>query len=171
MKNSTDHFFNDTINIKVFDSNLLQIDKKSYKNIDIYYIGYITTKKIDDYENIYSVNILYRLGEVDQHIEERNGSKYLIFDSTDGNKEIFKKYIEVWDGIKNEIETIHGSKEGEYGKDFMKIKFNTDNNLPLNKPLKFPTLTIIVRCVFQENEKLYPQIYLDECLYEFYECK
>ena len=95
MKNSTDHFFNDTINIKVFDSNLLQIDKKSYKNIDIYYIGYITTKKIDDYENIYSVNILYRLGEVDQHIEERNGSKYLIFDSTDGNKEIFKKYIEV----------------------------------------------------------------------------
>ena len=53
----------------------------------------------------------------------------------------------------------------------MKIKFNADNNLPLNKPLKFPTLTVIVRCVFQEDEKLYPQIYLDECLYEFYESK
>ena len=54
---------------------------------------------------------------------------------------------------------------------FMKKKhartgINTDDDLPLNKPLKFPTLTIIIRCVFQEDEKLYPQIYLDECLYE-----
>ena len=68
--------------------------------------------------------------------------------------------------IKNETETINGSKEGEYGKDFMKIKFDTNDDLPLNKPLKFPTLTIIVRCVFQEDEKLYPQICLDEFLYE-----
>ena len=48
----------------------------------------------------------------------------------------------------------------------MKIKFDTDNNLPLNKPLKVSTLTIIVRSVFEENGKLYPQVYLDECLYE-----
>ena len=51
IKNRTYYFFNDMINIRVFDSNLLKIDKKSYKNIDIYYIGYITIKKIDDYEN------------------------------------------------------------------------------------------------------------------------
>ena len=58
------------INIKDFDSCLLKIDKKSYKNIDIYYIGYITIKKIDDYENIYSVNLLYlMIGKVDGHIE------------------------------------------------------------------------------------------------------
>ena len=51
-------------------------------------------------------------------------------------------------------------------KNYARIRVNTDDDLPLNKPLKFPTLTIIIRCVFQEGEKLYPQIYLDECLYE-----
>ena len=68
--------------------------------------------------------------------------------------------------IKSKIKTINGRKEGEYGKDFMKIKFDTDDDLPLNKPLKLHMVTIIVRSVFQEGKKLYPQIYLDECLYE-----
>ena len=59
IKNKKFFFFNGMINIKDFDSNLLKIDKKSYKNIGIYNIGYITIKKLDDYENIYSVNPLY----------------------------------------------------------------------------------------------------------------
>ena len=59
IKNRTYYFFNDMINLKNFDTNLLKIDKKSYKNINIYYIGYITTEKIDDYENIHSINPLY----------------------------------------------------------------------------------------------------------------
>ena len=80
------------INIEVFDSKLVNIDKKSYKNIDIYYIGYITIKKIDDYESIYNVNPLYQIiDEVDQHIKEKNGSRYLAFDSTDENKKVLKK--------------------------------------------------------------------------------
>ena len=66
---------------------------------------------------------------------QKNGSKYLVFDSTDENKEVLKKYTELWDGIKNEIQTINGGEKGEHGKNFMKIKFNTDGNLPLNKPL------------------------------------
>ena len=136
IKNQTYYFYNDMINLKDFESNLLKIDKKHYKGIDIYYIGYITIKKIGDCENIYSVNPLYLIiGKVDGHIEEKNESKYLVFDSTDENKEVLEKYTELWDGIKNEIETINGGKKGEYGKDFMKIKFNVDNNLPLNKPL------------------------------------
>ena len=164
IKNRTYYFFNDIINIKEFDSNLLKIDKKSYKDIDIYYTGYITIKKIGDYETIYSVNPLYLIiGKVDGHIEEKTEIKYLVFDSTDENKE---KYSELWDGIKNEIETITGGKKGEYGKDFMKIKFNTDDNLPLNKPLKLHLLTIIVRCIFEEDGKFYPQLHLDDCLYE-----
>ena len=83
MKNRTYYFYNDVTNIEEFDSNLLKIDKKSYKDIDIYYIGYITIKKIGDCENIYSVNPLYLIiGKVDGHIEynsveEKNGSKYL----------------------------------------------------------------------------------------------
>ena len=51
-------------------------------------------------------------------------------------------------------------------KNYARIGVNTDEDLPLNKPLKFSTLTIIIRCVLQKNEKLYPQIYLDECVYE-----
>ena len=52
----------------------------------------------------------------------------------------------------------------------MKIKFGTDDNLPLNKPLKLRLLTIIVRCIFEEDSKFYPQHYLDDCLYELYKC-
>ena len=73
-------YYNSIINIEEFDSNLLKIDRKSYKDIDIYYIGYITIKKIDDCENIYCVNPLYLIiDKVDGHIEEKNGSKYLVF--------------------------------------------------------------------------------------------
>ena len=80
--------------------------------IDIYYIGYITKKKIGDCENIYSVNPLYLIiGKVDGNIEEKNGSKYLVFDSTDKNKEVLKKYTELWNGIKNGTETINGGKK------------------------------------------------------------
>ena len=159
IKNRTYYFFNDMINTEVFDQNLLKIDKRSYKNIDIYCIGYITIKKIVDYENSCSVNPLYLIiGDVDGHIEEQNGSKYLVFDSTNENRRVFKKYTELWDGIKNEIKTINDGKEGEYGKDFMKNKFDKDDNLPLNKQLKPHMLTIIVRCVFEEDGKFYPQL-------------
>ena len=94
-------------------------------------------------------------------------NKYFIFDdSVNENKEGLKKYRELWDGIKCEIKTINGGKENGYGKNYMKIKFNSDDDLPLNKPLKFPAMTIIIRSVFEEGEKLYLQVYLDECLYE-----
>ena len=101
IKNRKYYFFNDMINIKDFDLSLLKIDKKSYENIGIYNIGYITIKKIDDYENIYSVNSLYlMIGKVIGDIEENNGNEYLTFDSSDENKEALKKYKELWDGIK-----------------------------------------------------------------------
>ena len=71
------------------------------------------------------------IGKVDGLIEEKNGSKCLVFDSTEENKEVMKTYTELWE-IKNEIKTINGGKKGEYGKDFMEIKFGTDDSLPLN---------------------------------------
>ena len=72
IKNRTYYFYNDIIDLKDFDAKLLKIDKKSYKNIDIYYIGYITIKKIDNYESIYSVNPLYlRINHAARHIEEK----------------------------------------------------------------------------------------------------
>ena len=167
IKNRSYYFYNDIIDLKDFDAKLLKIDKKSYKNIDIYYIGYITIKKIDDYESIYSVNPLYlRIGHASGYIEEKNGNKYLIFDSVDENKEVLKKYADVWDGIKNKIKAINGDKENDYGKDYMKIKFNSDDDLPLNKLLKFRVMTIIIRSVINEDGKFYPQVFLDDTLYE-----
>ena len=78
-------------NINVFDWSLLKIDKRSHKNIDIYYIGYISLNKIDDYNNIYSVNPLYLIVNTENgHIEEKSRSKYFVFDSTDKNQKTFK---------------------------------------------------------------------------------
>ena len=166
IKNWTYYFYNDMINIKHFEPNLLKIDRKSYKNIGIYNIGYITIKKIGDYENIYGVNPLYLLvNHANGYIEEKGVNKYLIFDSTDENKELLKKYNDVWNGIKNKIEEV-SSGECDYEKDYMKIKFNSDDDLPLNKPLKFHLMTITIRSVFEEDGKLYPQVFLDDTLYE-----
>ena len=91
IKNRNYYFHNDIIDLKDFDANLLKIDKQSYKNINIYYTGYIRIKKIDDYESIYSVNPSYlRIGHASGYVEEKNGNKYLIFDSVDENKEVLK---------------------------------------------------------------------------------
>ena len=90
IKNRTYYFYNEIINLKNFESNLLKIDKKHYKNNGIYYIGYIIIKKIDDCESIYSVNPLYLIvNHANGYIEEKNGNKYLIFDdSVNENKEL-----------------------------------------------------------------------------------
>ena len=118
IKNRTYYFYNDIIDLKDFDARLLKIDKKSHKNIDICYNAYITIKKIDDYESIYSVNPLYlRINHASGYIEEKNGNKYLIFDSVDENKEVLKKYADIWDGIKNKIKIINVGEENDYGKD------------------------------------------------------
>ena len=82
---------------------MLKIDKKSYKDIGIYNIGYITIQKIDDHKNIYSVNSLYlHINHASGYIEEKGVNKYLIFDSTDENK----KYNDVFDGIKGKIKEV-----------------------------------------------------------------
>ena len=91
--------------------------------------------------------------------KEKNGEKYLITDLTE-------KYKEVFSGIRSEIETLNEGKELFYEKSYARIGVNTDDDLPLNKPLKFLTLTIIIRCVLQKDIKLYPQIYLGKCLYD-----
>ena len=101
------------------------------------------------------------------YIEEKNGNKYLIFDdSVNENNGLLKKYADVWDGIKNKIKITNGGKENDYGKDYMKIKSNSDNDLPLNEPLKFHAMTIIIRSAFEEDDKLYPENFLGVALYE-----
>ena len=160
IKNRIYYFFDDRIDIRNFHSNLLKIDKKSYENIDIYYIGYITIKNFRDCENIHSVSPLYLIiPSATGHFKEKNGEKYLIINS-------IEKYDEAFSGIISEIKTLNSGKEVYYEKNYARIGVNTDDDLPLNKPLKFVTLTIIIRCILQKGEKLYPQVYLDECLHE-----
>ena len=135
IKNRTYYFYDDLINLKDFDSNLLKLDKKSSRNISIYYIGYVTKKT--EY-NINSVNPLYLLiSELDGFIEEKEGSKYLNIYLTFNNNDVLVKFAEIWRGIKDQIKKINKGSVGEYAEDYMKIKFDSDDDLSLNKILKF----------------------------------
>ena len=99
------------------------------------------------------------------YIEEKGVNKCLIFDSTDENKKLLKKYNDVFNEIRDNIKKVSGD-ECDYKKDYMKIKFNSGDNLPLNKPLKFHNMTRTIRSVFEEDGKLYPHIFLDDPLHE-----
>ena len=117
-------------------------------------------KKFGDHENIHGMNPLCLIiHSATGYFKEKNGEKYLIIDLID-------KYEEVFSGIRSEIGTINSGDKLFYGEDYVNIRGNTDDIVPLKKKSKFPSLTIIIRCVFENDKKLYPQIYLDECLYE-----
>ena len=166
IKNRTYYFYNDIIDLENFDAGLLKIDKKSYKDINIYNIGYVTKKKIGNCMNINSVNPLYLgITRVNGYIEEKDSNKYLVFDSTDENKELLKKYTDVFNGIMSKIREIDDDLL-EYAKDYMKIKFNSDDDLPLNKALNFHNMIITIGSVFEEDGKLYLQVFLYDTLYE-----
>ena len=121
---------------------MLKLDKKTSKDIAICDIGYVTKK--DEYK-INSANLLYLpFHRIDGFIEEKEGSKYLGIASTDKNSEVLKKYADVWSGIKDQIEKINDGKSGEYDKDYMKIKLNSDDDFSLNKQLNFLSITIII---------------------------
>ena len=116
IKNRTYYFYNDMINLKNFESNLLKIDKKHYKGIDIYYVRYITIKNLVIVKVLSTLHLL--VNHASWYIEEKNGNKYLISDdSSNENKGLLKKYANVWDWIKNKIKRINGGKENNYGKD------------------------------------------------------
>ena len=114
-------------------------------------------------------------------LKKKNGNKYLTLVSTEKNKEVFIRYTELWYKIKNLIECnsikrssterinrgeYNSTKAGEYEKDFLKIKFNSDDNLSLNKILELHNMTIVIRSIFQEDGEYYPQIFIDECFCE-----
>ena len=93
------------------------------------------------------------------YFKEEYGEKYLILD-------LIEKHEEAFYGILSEIKTINGGKKLFYEKNYARINVNTDYDVPPNKQIKFPTLAIIIRCVFQKGQTLALLIYLDECLYE-----
>ena len=146
---------------------MLKVDIKNYKEIDVYYIGYVTFKEVANCNNINSVNLLYlMIDKMIGHFEEESGNKYSVFDGVNENEEVWQKYEEGWNWIKKEIETINGGKKIENGKDLKKIRFESNDDLPMNKPIKLLLLIIIIRCVFSEDDKFYPQLFLDDALYD-----
>ena len=115
------------------------------------------------------MNPLYlRINHASGYIEEKDGNKYLIFNSTDENKELLKRYNDVWGegGLTNKIKTINCGKGHDYKKEYMNIKLNSDDDLPLKKPLIFHSINITIRSIFDEDDKLYPQVFLDDTFYE-----
>ena len=113
IKNRTCYFFDDMIDIWNFQPDLLKTDKKPYKNIDIYYIGYITIKKIGDYENIRSVNPLYLIiNSVTGYFKEKNGEKYLIISMPQNYEGVFSEIL-------SEIIIINGKKKNRFMKKIM----------------------------------------------------
>ena len=123
IKNRAYYFYNDQINWKDFDARLLKVGKKYYNEIDSYYIGYVTVKKIANCNNINRVNPLYlMINDMIGRFEEKSGDKYLVLDDMDENKEVSNKYEEVSQGVKKEIETINGGKKNWIWKRFWKNK-------------------------------------------------
>ena len=124
-----------TVDMNDLDPFLLDIKKKSSKEIDIYYINYIQ-------ENFNSSNPLcVKINSATGYFKEKNDDKYLILDST-------KEYESVWSEIRSEIKRINGGEEDFYEKRYCKVSINTEDNLPLKKSLKFLTLTRNINLVF-----------------------
>ena len=145
-------YYHDVISLKHFESNFSKIRRKQ-----------ALIKIIDDYECICSViaPLHWTVSFASGYIEERGKNKYLIFDNSFAeNKDLLKKYTEFWDAVKQKIKKINGSKKTDY----IKIKFESDDDLPLNEPLIFYEMHIFVRFVFKEDDKLYPELFLDKTL-------
>ena len=105
------------------------------------------------------------INKIKGHFEEVDGDKYLIISSENGD--IMQKHQDVFDGIKEIIKKINDNSQPiKYDDNYMKIKFNTDDNILLNKITYFLTITITIRSVTQKDGKYYPQVFLDDCLYE-----
>ena len=165
IKNNTYYFFADIVNIKNFDLNNIKIGEKSYKNILIYYIGYITIKDLKFVKTNSENPLCLIFSKVNRYFKEINKNKYLTLVPTNKSKEIIKKYEELWSKIRYLIKSVTKNSDN-YDEEYMKITFNSDDELSLNKMIEIPCMIIIVRAVFHENDKYYPYVFLRECLYK-----
>ena len=175
IKNRPDYLFNDNmiVNIKDFDSSLLEINKLSFKgvfSVSIHYIKYIPTKRsnrvsIDKADNDEDYLYLF-LDDADGYIEENDGIKYLVFTSTGKNKEALKNYTKHWEETKKQIEVINDDEPIKYRKDFMKIRFESYDDLSLDKAFSISDMIIAAASVLEKNGKYYLKIILDKCAYK-----
>ena len=163
IKNRTYYFYNDIINLDEFDESKIKIDKKDFNDIDIYYLGYEHKKKISECNVINSVNPLYlRIININGQFEKgKDDAWYLVI----SDKDVYKKLVDIFESIKNKI-TEKTWDVVEYDKDYMKIKFESNNIFSADKDVNIHLATIIIRAIFAQDGKYYPQLLLDDGLYE-----
>ena len=163
IKNRTYYFYNDIINFDEFYESK-KVDKKIFNDIDIYYLGYEHKKKISECNVINSVNPLY-LRIVDRKGQFEKGKDdawYLVISDKD---DVYKKLVDILESIKNKI--IEKTWDAlEYDKDYIKIKFESNNIFPTDKDVNIYLATIVIRAIFAEDGKYYPQLFLDGGLYK-----
>ena len=165
IKNRTYYFYNDIIDLDEFDGSKIKVDKKNFNDIDIYYLGYEYKKKITECNEINSVNPLY-LNTKDtkgQFVKGKSDNVWylIIF----GDADVLRKFANIWKSIRAKIEENTGDIV-QYDKDYMRIKFESNDNLPTDNIVNMHQVTIIIRSVFAQNGKFYPQLFLDDALYE-----
>ena len=164
IKNRTYYFYNDIINLDEFDESRIRVDKKNFKYIDIYYLGYEHKKKISEGNVINSVNPLYlRIININVQFEKgKDDTWYVVISDKD---DVYKKLVDIFESIKNKI-TEKTWDVVEYDNDYMKIKFENNNLFPTDKDVNIHIAIIIIRAIFAKDGKYYPQLFLDDGLYK-----
>ena len=144
---------------------MLNINKTYAKNTDavIYEIKYIMIQSINNQNIDRGIPLCLSFSDIEAYIIEENENKYLVFALTENNKEVLELYKKFWFEIKKQIKATNSGKSIKYKNDFMKIRLDSYDDLPLNKILCFPVLYIIVGSVFQIENEYYPQIHINEC--------
>ena len=155
IKNQTYYFYNDIIDLDEFDGSKIKVDKKSFNDIGIYYLGYECMKRITECNEINSVNPLYlRITDMKGQFKKGKSDNvwYLIIF---GDADVLRKFANIWKSIRAKIEENTGVIV-QYDKDYMNIKFESNDNLPTDNIINMHHVTIIIRSVFAQNDKFYP---------------
>ena len=165
IKNRTYYFYNDIINLDEFDGSKIKADQKKFNDIDIYYLGYEYKRKITERNEINSVNPLYlKIKDMKGQFKKGKGDNVwyvIIF----GDADVLRIFANIWKSNMAKIEENTGVIV-QYDKNYMRIKFESNENLPTDNIANIHLVTIIIRSVFAQNGKCYPQLLLDDGLYK-----
>ena len=142
IKQRLGYFFSTMINIMEFNTSMVGIDKVSYENTDTIY-------EVKYFNNFGTLHLIFN--NVGAYFMSFNEDKYLIFAKTERNKEMIQKYEEFWDFIREEIRLIEDTKPFKYKRDFMKIKFKSDDKVPINEILNISVCVLIIKSVLKKN--------------------
>ena len=148
IKNRTYYFYNDIINLDEFDEGKIKVDKNDFNDIDIYYL----------YLTIVDMKGHFKKG--------KNDAWYLVISDKD---DVYEKLMDIFEIIKKKIEEKTWDVV-QYGNDYIKIKFESNNIYPTDKDVNIHLATIVIRAIFAKDDKYYPQLFLDDGLYKKRQC-